>query len=208
MRSWFENAPASPHESLHTRQTVSYLEIQRQVANVPVMYYSYLLRTGENAILSVPHLGMDEFFRVLLEQQLPDPKLGSTWATTYRETWPTLFSMLDNTVNGSFSKGALLRIEDPDNGDQKWVIGTFVGNINFSELSEEYKLLQDKRLFDTHVLVIQTCANIIHELQTRQPNKLKLFFRGAVSGGAEGTKLASQLESTFIPVLKVLFGSS
>jgi hypothetical protein len=205
MKPWFEEEPALPQDSVDTRQSVSYVEIQRQVANVPGKYFSYFLRTGENHILSVALLGLEEFFRTL-EQQLLNPTLGSTWATTYRETWPTLFSMLDNSVNYTFSKGALLRIEDLDNGDQKWVIGTYVGNIDFSESSEEYKLVLDQRLLDAHILVVQSCARIHDELCNRKPSKLKLFFRGARAGGAEGRKLASQLESIVMPVLKVFFG--
>lgn len=206
MRPWIESAIASPQDSMNVRQTVSCVEIQQQVPNVPVKYNTYLLRYTENSFLSVAHLGLEVFFRNM-DQQLLHPTLGSTWAKTYRETWPTLFSMLDNTVNRSLSKGALLRIDDPDNGDQKWVIGTFLGNVDLSNLSKEYKQSIDKQFIDAHVFLIQTCAKIVNELETRQPNKLKLFFRGSVAGGIEWRKLASQLESTWMPILKTLFGA-
>jgi hypothetical protein len=206
MKTWFEPAQPVAQGVVNVRETISYLEIREQVPNVAGAYFSYLFRYTDTSALIAAYLNKDAFF-VTLEQQLRDPKMGGVWNKSYREAWPMVFSMIDNTIAGRISNGALLRLQDPDNYDYRWMIGSIVGNIDFNNSSEANKLLFDKRVTEAYQLAFRICATINHEFLTRQPSKLKLFFRGAVAGGLEGQKLANNLEKTWMPVMKSLFGA-
>ena len=205
MKPWFVESQV-PLKEMVVNSTVSYAEIQQPLPNTLVIYNSYVLGYSETALLVVAHLNLDQMFQIL-EQQLQDPTLAGAYNKTYHETWPYLFALLDNTVNQRFSQGVLLRIEDPDNGDQKWVVGTIVGNVNRSALTKKDILFHSERVIGAHVLVIQSCAKLIQEVSTRKINKFKIGLRGAIAGGKHGQKIANELASAWLPKLKDLFGN-
>lgn len=204
MKPWAVQSPVLLKESV-VNTTASYAELQQPLPNSSIIYNSYTLRYNDTALLVVAHLNLDQMFQIL-EQQLQDPTLGGVYNKTYRETWPYLFALLDNTVNKKFSKGALFRIEDPDNGDHIWVVGTIVGNIPAS-LTKNDVLLHSDKVMEAHALVIQSCAKVIQETSTRQVNKWKIGLRGMVAGGIQGQKLSNELAAAWLPKLKDLFGN-
>jgi hypothetical protein len=204
MKPWFVQSQVPLKENV-VNTFVSYVELQQPLPDSSIVYNSYILRYSETALLLVAHLNLDQMFHVL-EQQLQDPTLAGVYNKTYRETWPYLFTLLDNSVNKRYSQGALFRIEDPDNGDHIWVVGTIVGNVPPS-LTESDVLFHSDRVSDAHKLVIQSCAKVIQETSTRQVNKWKLGLRGMAAGATQGQKLSNELAAAWLPKLKDLFGT-
>lgn len=205
MKPWCTESQVPLKEELFT-STVSYLEIQQPVPNLSLVYNVYIFRHSETALLVVAHLNLDRMFQIL-EQQLVDPTLGGVYNKTYRETWPYFFSLIDNYINQRMSEGAILRMEDPDNGDHKYMVGTIVGNVDLSSVKESDLLFRSQRISDAHAVVIKSCTKVVQEQATRKVNTFKIGLRGAIAGGKSGSALANNLASTWLPRLNDLFGS-
>lgn len=204
MKPWFVQSQIPLKENV-VNTTVSYVELQQPLPNSSIVYNSYILRYSESALLIVAYLNLDQFFQIM-DQQMQDPTLAGAYNKTYRETWTYLFTLLDNTINKRFSQGGLFRVEDPDNGDHIWVVGTIVGNIP-SSLTESDVLFHSDRVSDAHALVIQSCAKVIQETSTRQVNKWKIGLRGMAAGYIQGQKLSNELAAAWLPKLQDLFGN-
>jgi hypothetical protein len=116
-----------------------------------------------------------------------------------------MFELIDNTLNNQYSKGALLKIEDPDDGNRKWVVGTIVGNVIMNTGEELESLLRSERMAHAYELVWKLSDAIVTELSSRSPNRIKLFFRGAFAGLLSGHQQQINLTNVLVPKITEVF---
>lgn len=124
--------------------TANYLEIQQPSSEgdtgVSFTYVNYL----EPGSFIVSSCWAHEFDR--FTPYLGDPKMGGYWLEAYSEPWPTFGRLLRNSSHGRLSDGCLVNFQDPDDGEQKWHVVTYVGNLPFTtswaEIAEEQRILQ------------------------------------------------------------------
>jgi hypothetical protein len=96
------------------------------------------------------------------------------------DTWPTLTNLLANGINDKYSNGALIKLEDPDDGDSKWFVASVAGNIGFDSID-------DLLCANTHSkisLVIEQSITLFTELDKKRPDTLRAIGKGLLKGAA------------------------
>jgi hypothetical protein len=175
-------------DNIHLNFTPGYVEVETHNINPAFVLYCYVFRWDESSLLVAAHPGFDEYFNTLL-QQLQHPKLGRAYFDFAKETWPISTSVFEHALNGQYSLGALINIEDPDTNDRTWIVGTIVGNISLGTTEETEKVLRSERVGEAAALVVQLSAAIGEEARTKKVSKMsyaKLALQGAWSGYKEG----------------------
>ena len=76
---------------------------------------------------------------------------------------------MDNALNTRYSDGVLLNMEDPDDGERKWVVGTVVGNILVNSAKELEQVMFSERMMNAYLLVMAASITLAQEIATR-PN--------------------------------------
>src|SRR6478609_3514915 len=178
------------------KQTPSYIEVQLHRKGLGFINYVYIFLWRRNSFLIVSPIQAKPLLDIL-NQQLQDPKLGTTYYKIYKQTWPQLIDVLDNTVNDRYSKGVLLNMEDPDDAERKWVIGTVIGNIALNTDEDLDSAIRSDRMKQAYILVLTLCENVVSEIAKRKISTLSYMqagamgaFRGAIGGYKKGLDLA------------------
>lgn len=124
--------------------TANYLEIQEPSseggAGLSFTYVNFL----EPGSFIVSACWAHEFDRFM--PFLSDAKMGGYWLEAYSEPWPMFGRLLRNSSHGRLSDGCLVNFQDPDDGEQKWHVVTYVGNLpsttSWAEIAEQPRILE------------------------------------------------------------------
>ncbi|HXI12042.1 MAG TPA: hypothetical protein VNM92_05285 [Thermoanaerobaculia bacterium] len=204
MNFFFDPSVVPIEESTYCRSTPSYLEFQKHSVDSPGASYTYLLQWSDHAYFIAACWGhqFDEWVPLL-----QDRKMGKTWLGVVKETYPTLGQLLENGIAGRYSEGALLNIEDPDDGERKWVVGTVVGNLSVTSVEELEQVLLSDRMMQAYSVVLVSSFIGLEELATRTisaKSKLKSYGRAMFNAQVESIELAA----IWVPKIVNLFSKS
>lgn len=155
--------------------TENYLEVNMQIEDTEMFFVFYLIQKSENSLLVLSC--WDDTFDEIIEN-LDD----ENYLEILTDTWPILTSLLVNGVKDKYSEGALIKLEDLDNGDHKWFLASIAGNINF----ESFDNLFCDRTISTITTVKEKSIILLNELQTKKPNSIKHIGKGLFKGALLG----------------------
>lgn len=111
-------------------------------------------------------------------------------------TWPLLAQLLANGFKDRYREGALIVLEDLDDGENKWFVASVAGNIS---LEDPEKLFAEKTQKVIQV-VLSRSAELAQELSENEPSALKALGRGIGKG------LGTLIGSTVAAGVAVLLG--
>jgi hypothetical protein len=103
-------------------------------------------------------------------------------AETIGETWPTLAALLYNGADDLYREGALILLEDFDDGERKWFLASVVGNISF----ENVEGLLGERTDAVMQLVAQKSVQLLTELNENEPSTLRAIGKGVAQAVGTG----------------------
>ena len=157
----------------------SYIELELPQENTKVSLFVYLIPRSESSMFVVTC--WDEVFDSIVEQ-FHDEDVIETAA----ETWPLFARMLGDGIRDKYREGALIRLEDPDDGDTKWYVGTVVGNLSLDDSDGIFT----PRMQQGISLVINRSGELLQEMQERQPNWTTGLWKGIKKGMLASAALA------------------
>lgn len=137
-----EAVPQAPDQTLLVG-TANYLEVQEPGSDGVGLSFTYVnyLEPGSFIVSACWAHEFDRFTPFL-----SDAKMGGYWLDAYSEPWPTFGRLLRNSSHGRLSDGCLVNFQDPDDGEQKWHVVTYVGNLpattSWAEIGSEQRILQ------------------------------------------------------------------
>lgn len=116
------------------------------------------------------------------------------------KTWPTLYSLLQNGSKDRYSEGAMIRMNNYDNGNVEWFLTTTINGediaaaINSDVFLEKVAFVKD--------LTLQICDEL-----EKEPDKKTLAWEGIKQGANEATKeyLRNSIEDNFTKLIGSLF---
>jgi hypothetical protein len=201
---WYDGNQRPTVEETYLRLTPRYLELRKESVEPPVVTYTYLLPWSEHALLVCACWGHDfDAWMQLFQQQ---PKNAMAWFSAIKETYPTLGRLLENGLHERYAQGALLNIEDPDDAERKWIVGTVVGNLDLDSDANLQDLLSSERFMQAYETVIGNSMVGGHEFLTRSlsaATKFKSAARVMFNSQVETFEMAS----IWIPRITRMFGS-
>jgi hypothetical protein len=185
MRFWID-MNAHPDEAQGVvHGTPGYVEIQTHNVDPPGISYIYLVPLDQANFIVAACWG-HEFDR--FEEYIFDPKLGKHWVSAYSEAWPLFGELFTNAMQGRYSQGSLVNFEDLDDGERKWFVATYVGNIGPYE--EVAPLSEDPRIIEAGQLVYLKSASLAEQMLSGEDipagTKAMMLARGAFAGYVEG----------------------
>lgn len=185
MKYWVDLS-ARPTESKDLMVgTPAYLEVQSHRADPPGISYTYVTPLAATDFLVSSCWG-HEFDR--FQEFIGDAKLGDKWISAYGEAWPAFEQLLRNALGGRYASGALVNAEDPDDGERKWHVVTFVGNCIPKETYEE--VANDQRIIEACQSVYLRSASLLEQMASGRDlsigTKTMMLARGAWSGYLKG----------------------
>jgi hypothetical protein len=129
-------------EGQRIRQTPAYIEYAMPAGHPGMFLVTYWIALSPTSFL-VANCWEHEFDFAL--HMMLDEKVGAGVVKSATETWPTFMALLTNVLqdNPRFSEGVLVRMNDPDDGESKWILGTYLGNF---ELKDPQDLFSDRSL--------------------------------------------------------------
>ncbi|MEJ7742903.1 MAG: hypothetical protein WKF73_10325 [Nocardioidaceae bacterium] len=179
--------PASPETTLMVG-TANYLEIQEPSSGAEAglsFTYVNILEPGRFIVSCCWGHEFDRFAPFL-----SDPKMGSYWLEAYSEPWPTFGRSLRNSSHGRLSDGCLVNFQDPDDGEQKWHVVTYVGNLpstsSWSDIAEEERILQACRL--VYIRSAELAEDMMSGRDISGGMKAKGLLKGALGAQAEAVE--------------------
>lgn len=99
---------------------------------------------------------------------------------TIVDTWPTLARLLHNGINDKYKEGALIKLEDLDDGENKWFVASISGNHNFNDIDD----VLNESTQETVKLVIECSMQLATEMQNNKPSVFRAMGRGMAQGVA------------------------
>jgi hypothetical protein len=185
--------------------TPGYVEMETHVIDPqPLVYYWYVFRWDDHSLLIAAYPSKDQML-TKWSQIWQHPEFGRIGYDQFKETWPLTLSLFQHSWDSLYSAGVITTIEDPDDGDQKWVVGTLVGNIDLGSGKKIERVLHSDRVLEAGRLVTTLAAQITNELETKQisrKSEAKADFRALMGGVKDGTKISV----SWIPKLMGLSG--
>jgi hypothetical protein len=136
----------------------------------------YIIPRGEHSALIATC--WDHAFDPILEG------IDGDAAETISETWPTLAMLLHNGMKELYRDGALILLEDFDDGERKWYVASVAGNISFENAEE----LLGERTRAVMQVVLQKSIQLMTELNENEPSAWRAIGKGI--GGAIAATLA------------------
>ena len=202
MNFFINNSARPPQEKTVINFTPTYIELQKYSVDPPGISYTYIFQWNEYSFFIATCLGHD---LDSLTPFLQDPKLGKAWFNFYKEKWPSWGRLMENAMSARYSDGVLLNIEDPDDSERKWVVGTVVGNLLVNSAKELEEAMFSDRMIEAYALVWLASFNLAHEIATR-PNPTiglaKMYARAIFQAQLDTIELGS----IWIPKIRNLFG--
>jgi len=197
MRFWMDFDAETTAEQHVLFGTPSYLEYQTHSLDPSGISYVYImpLESSSFIVSACWNHAFDHFIEYIFH-----PKMGDDWISAYSEAWPTFGTLLRNAANGLYSAGSLVNFEDPDDGERKWHVATFVGNTMPKETYEE--VADDPRIVDASQLVFLQSAELAEEMNSGKDigtaTKAKLLAKGAFSGYTQGLGVPAPVHRTLV----------
>jgi hypothetical protein len=139
MRFWITTDPVSGPEYIQggdgscLRETPSYLEYVYPAGDHFVVTYWLPLSPTEYFVC---HCWGNEFDLPVHFMASPGTSVGTIKSA--QQGWPTLMDLFANSGQDKprLSLGVILHSYDPDDGDPKWFIGAFLGNIRINTVDD------------------------------------------------------------------------
>ncbi len=178
MRTFIDSTPGSNlvGEEIKYGVTNSYIEVEFRIDDAFLVLY-YIPRSSSSIFVATC---WDHAFDGLLSNIDEDD-----WETI-AETWPTLAKLLLNGANDRYSEGALIKLEDFDDGESKWYIASIAGNLDFDNIDD---LLGD-RTQKVSQLVILKSAELLTEMSENRPSIGRAIVKGITRGVGKGLLMA------------------
>ncbi|MEN6624263.1 MAG: hypothetical protein ABFD50_22290 [Smithella sp.] len=130
--------------------------------------------------------GDHSFFVATCWERLFDDILENIDDNDYRDTiihtWPTLAKLLFNGANDKYREGALIKLEDYDDGEPKWFVASVVGNIDIEDISD----FVTGKSGEIAKLVIEKSLALYTELNNEKPSTMRSVIKGLTTGIAIG----------------------
>lgn len=158
---------------LHYRITPRYVELTQRKGDLCLVWY-LIFRDAYSLIVATCWENM--FDSMVIED---DDDISNI-----RDTYPTQAQVIRNSVGGRFSQGALVQMEDFDDGELKWFVISIAGNINISSADD----LFEGRTADASKTVLDKSVTMLLEIQNNKPSYLKTILRGLKKGFISGAK--------------------
>lgn len=116
--------PVNDHEEVSVRVTNSYFELEYFDKKARESTFVYLLPRCDKSLWVVAN--WETVFDFVLHRS--EQELG-----LIRERFPVLGELIHNGIRDKYGKGALIRLEDPDEGETKWFIAGVAGNLDLEK---------------------------------------------------------------------------
>jgi hypothetical protein len=165
----FIDAQIAHSSETSTRATNAYLEIEQPLTEGNALIF-YIAPRSESSVFVLTC--WDHAFDDLIPQ-LDDENTAETVA----ETWPILAQLLMNGIKDRYRDGALIRLEDPDDGETKWFVASIAGNLRLDSPDD----LMSEPVMKVVQVVLERTMQLHKELMERAPDQGKMFGR-AVKG--------------------------
>jgi hypothetical protein len=156
-------------------QTAQYIELNPDPQSLPdgqyVHFTFYLLR--ENYINFYVLASWDHQLDWMMDL-MAEPSQGDLWRQTLGETYPTLGMLISNAEQGRLASGVLLGVPDPDDGDVKLCVMTFVGNMSqfaaslINDDASIRELVNDPRILQAVNKVADLSISLGSEIETNE----------------------------------------
>jgi hypothetical protein len=179
MRSFIDKRTLPSGEDIGAKATNLYLEIEHPLDDKTSLFTYILPRDSHSAFVVAC---WDRAFEPLLE------RWDSDKADMVASTWPTLAALLHNGINGLYKDGALITLEDVDDGEVEWFVASVAGNIKCDSLEG---LLCERTLTASKVVTAQS-LNLFFELTNNQPSKLRVLGKGFLQGVVDALGFAAK----------------
>jgi hypothetical protein len=178
-------------ENLNLRLTPSYVEIAQKRESI-VLYFYLIFHNNHSLIVATcwDHI----FDKMQIEDE--DDILN------INDSYPSLAKLIRNTISGLFSQGALVRLEDPDDGEIKWFIVSIAGNLVINSGDDLFEG-NTKKAIDT---VLENSFTILGEFITNKPSYFGTIWRGFKKGLLMGLEQSVRINLKYD--LSDLFGES
>lgn len=175
-----DNTKLKEDDRVGIRATRAYVELE--LARDEFSIHLYFIPKTEHSMFVVANL--DHAFDGL-ETHLQDADMR----TVIVETWPRFAQLLVNGMEDRYSQGALIRLEDADDGETKWFVASVLGNIDMSNLEEVFGD-QGMRVAGK---VMETTLEMMQELNEKEIDKVRAYGRSILSGVLSGIKSGFKL---------------
>lgn len=201
MKFFLDQSQKPQVEKTVTNITPAYIELQKHSVDPPGVAYYYIMNWGQYSYFIATCLGR-EFDSIT--PYLTDPKMGKAWFDFYKEKWPTWGKLIENGANTRYSNGVLLNIEDPDDGERKWVVGTVVGNTIVDTAENLEKIVLSDRWMQAYALVLVSSITLAQEIAIR-PNPALGVAKLYAKQFLQSYKDSIDFGTVWIPKIKNLF---
>lgn len=169
MRYFLDKRKTAIGDEIGSKITHTYIEIEFPVDD-DSSYVIYVIPRNQNSAFVATC--WDHTFDKLVSN------LDEDTFEMIAETWPTLAALLYNGVKQLYRQGALIVLEDLDDGENKWFVASIAGNISFSS----FKDLFNERMQEVTQLVLARTIQLSRELNENQPNMLNAISNGFMKG--------------------------
>jgi hypothetical protein len=182
MNFWLDLTASPTSDGQFYNGTPAYLEIQVHQTDQPRgISYTYIIPLDNSNFIAAACWGheFDRFQEFIFHQ-----KLGGDWIKAYSEAWPTFGELINNALQGHYSRGALVNFEDPDDGERKWCVVTYAGNTlpkaNYEEVTSDERIKNAVQLVATKSL--QLSEQMTSGRDMSPVTKAKMLAKGAFLG--------------------------
>ena len=138
--------------------TDSYVELNLKIDKTDSYFVFYLIPHTENSVFVVSC--WDDTFDNIIENSDDESCLENLF-----DTCPLIATLLSNGIKDKCSDGALIKLKDYDNGDNKWFLASIAENIKFDNINT---ILCD-RTIETINLVKEESMLLLSELHKKKP---------------------------------------
>lgn len=116
---------------------------------------------------------------------LADPKASQLHYKNWTRIFPVWGELMDNAINQRYSRGSLVRFQDPDDSETKWFLGIPVGNLHLETIgdmfnNERMSAAMDRVLARSLALEVNLASASI-----TNRDKLRTYAEGAALGMKE-----------------------
>jgi len=169
MRMFLDETTHPGSDEPNLRATNCYIELEFPIDDSSCAVI-YLIPRTESSVFVATCWG------TTFDELLSNP--SSQTVDMITETWPTLATLLYNGLSDKYRDGALIKLEDPDYGENKWFVASVAGNISF----ENADTLFADRTMETINVVVTKSLELMVELQEKKPNMARAFGKGVLTG--------------------------
>jgi hypothetical protein len=169
MRPFIDDRKTSTPDEIGHKVTNTYVEIEIPLGESLGSVLYIIPRSEHSALIATC---WDHVFDEMIEN------LDEDTFETIVETWPTLAILFHNGVKDLYREGALILLEDFDDGEQKWFVASIAGNIAFESAEE----LFSERTKEVIQVVLARSMQLFTELQEKEPSLLRGIGKGIARG--------------------------